>query len=401
MLRQSILNNVRRREAELLLFCARTVIDAETAARIKALLGEDIDWEYLFRVALRNTMVPLLYEGLNAVSPAAIPAPMLAQLRPHYQANAWRNLYLARELIALLIEFERHGIRAVPYKGVALAAYAYGKLALRQFGDLDILVRKQDFSKVSHVLDLLGYQNQLTIAEQESYLKYHYHFTFLRPADRVSLEIHWAFTGLCTPFQFEIKNLWERLEPISLMGTTIGSFCLEDHLLILCMHGAKDYWQRLLWVCDLAELIRTHQVDWERVLAQATKLGATRKLFLGLYLAHDLLGTALPMNIMQRIQTTAAMRTIALKVEEGFFSEVYNLRPVDKRAFHSIMRERTRDRVVYWSYCSRKALLPNETDRTFLPLPRLLSPFYLILRPFRLVRQHGLKPAKYWALFRR
>jgi hypothetical protein len=54
------------------------------------------------------------------------------------------------------------------------------------------------------------------------------------------------------------KSLWERLEPIDLVGTAVLGLPLEDVLLFLCLHGFKHGWERVGWICDVTELLRVH-----------------------------------------------------------------------------------------------------------------------------------------------
>jgi Uncharacterised nucleotidyltransferase len=81
----------------------------------------------------------------------------LTALRHHFQVNALRNVFLAGTLLKLLRLLEAHGIAALPYKGPVLAALAYGNVAFRQFGDLDLLVRPQDADRAKALLWAQGY----------------------------------------------------------------------------------------------------------------------------------------------------------------------------------------------------------------------------------------------------
>lgn len=151
---------------------------------------------------------------------------------------------------------------------------------------------------------------------------------------------------------------------MALAGETVLSFHPEDLLLILCVHGAKHYWARLNWICDIAELIRGHQgIHWERVMEQAVRLRSERILFLGLLLAGNLLGAALPENILQR--------------------DAFSLR----------MREWLWDRVRYLLHRLPEYLYtvvtPNTRDQAMLVLPLSLSFLYYLLRPSRLLRDYG------------
>jgi len=73
---------------------------------------------------------------------------------------------------------------------------------------------------------------------------------------------------------------------------------------MLCVHGTKHFWDRLAWIVDVAELITAQPVDWEESLQIAAGMKSTRVLLLGLYLAHEWLGAALPQPVLERAQRT-------------------------------------------------------------------------------------------------
>ena len=184
---------ITRPEHELLLCCARARLNAETIARIRALLQIDVDWAYLLQTAQSHGMMPLLYWHLNSTCPESIPKDALDQLRDHFHATAQRNLFLTGELLMLLKLFEAHGIQAVPYKGPALGAAAYGNLSLRQFRDLDILVRKRDVLSAKDLLIAHGYRPSVhvTQAQEAAYLRSQYEYEFLREDGKV-VAVSWS-----------------------------------------------------------------------------------------------------------------------------------------------------------------------------------------------------------------
>src|SRR5690349_4530679 len=86
-------------EAQLLLCCARTLMDTANAERIVALLQDKIDWSYLLQIAFRHDLTPLLNRSLEAVCPAAVPETARTALKEQVRADAQRNLLLTKELL--------------------------------------------------------------------------------------------------------------------------------------------------------------------------------------------------------------------------------------------------------------------------------------------------------------
>jgi hypothetical protein len=72
---------------------------------------------------------------------------------------------------------------------------------------------------------------------------------------------------------------------------------------ILCVHGTKHVWERLGWICDVAELIRAHPaMDWQRVMALAKSSKSLRMVQLGLFLAHTVLQAELPEHVWKKLK---------------------------------------------------------------------------------------------------
>ncbi len=341
-----------RPEIELLLCCVRPQVDDAISERIKSLVKENIDWQYLIQIAHGHGVIPLVYTRLNAVCPKALPDSALNQLRSLFGAIAGRNLFLTGELIKLLELLKEQGIIAVPYKGPVLATLIYGDVALRQFGDLDIIVEVQDIFAVKKLLLDQGYRPnfEMTHAEEIAYLqaKTEHTYDFIHDDKGIFLEIHWRIAPkYITPI--EPKHLWQDLEPFSLAGTTISYLPLEDWLPILCVHGSRHMWERLSWLCDIATLLHKHpDLNWEKVFKQASTFGCRRILFLGLFLAHDLLGVVLPTEIWQQVKAEPMVSAIAPRVYNQLFDQVRTSdRFLGRTLYHIQVRERLQDKVLY------------------------------------------------------
>lgn len=380
-----------RPEVKLLLCCARTGMDPENYERMRALLGEELDWFYLLRAALRHGMTPLLYWHLRALCPEAVPQQTLDYLTNYFHANARRNLFRSAKLHRILKLFETRGIDVVPFKGPVLAASLYGNLALRNFDDLDLLVKKSDVPAARELLMSLEYrpQLQLTGPQERSFRESQCQYLFENDETGVSVELHWAIAPKFFSFPLKAETLWQHLGRDSLGGSTILTLSPEDLLLVLCVHGAKHLWDRLAWICDVAELVRSQtRLDWDLVTGQALRLGSARILFLGLYLANKLLETPLPKEISKRVQADLSV----IKLADQVCSRLSNgsaARPgvAESWLFHLRVRERFRDRVRYSFFYT---VIPTAGDWALFSPPRSLSFLNYLLRPIRVLGKYGL-----------
>ena len=378
-----------RPELELLLCSARVSCDPVTGARIRDLVRGSLDWAELLALADRQASTPLLYWTLSGVCPNEVPPGHLQRLRERFEANATSNLRLTSELLRLLKGLEVDGVVAIPFRGPALAAGAYGNLALRAFSDLDILVRPADVPSAQATLVRHGYAARLELAGARATVARYLgqEATFTRRDGAVTVELHWDVAPWFFACPLDLGGMFARREPLALGGRIVANLAAEDLLLVLCVHASKHLWGRLQWIGDVAELVRVRPgLDWNRVRDHARRSGTLRMLRLGLRLARDLLGAGLPEAMDAEVGRDSASAALAAQVVERLLEEPFTpATGFDELRFHLRGRERLRDRV---RYCLRLPLTPSERDWAGTPgSARWLTA--LARRPLRLLRERG------------
>ena len=118
--------------------------------------------------------------------------------------------------------FHTHQVSAISYKGPALAASAYGDLSLRQFVDLDLIVRKRDVLRVKELLVTRGWQPEFELneAQEAAFLDHYYDYGFSNERGGL-VEIHWELTEGYFNVPIDAERLWERLVPITIAGRRV------------------------------------------------------------------------------------------------------------------------------------------------------------------------------------
>ena len=387
-------------ENQLLLCCARTQLDDAAKTRARQLIGKDLDWSYLLEAATAHGVGPLLYTSLRAIGKDVLPSGIQASLRNHTQQVFVHSSLLTLELLDVLAAFEAHDLPAIPYKGPVLAASAYGSLALRPFGDVDIWVHRKDMTRGKEILLSLGYcpGQPERVRDEATYLRTHHDYVFIKKSkdNEIPLELQWGVTEASFSFPIEFQPLWDRRRTVFLLGRTTPDLSVEDTLLILCVHGAKHGWNRLIWVCDIAELLRANShIDWNWLIEHAEKLGGRRMLLFGLHLASTLLDTSLPEKIELQVRADRTIDILGRQVSEELLRGAYEPSGIlEERPFlYMKLREHWRDRwQLFLHYCPEyfaRMVTPNALDHVFLPLPNALSSLYYVVRPLRLMSSYA------------
>jgi Uncharacterised nucleotidyltransferase len=370
-------------EEELLLCCARTHLEPHTVARIHALLEEDLDWNRLVSLARKHMTVQLLYWHLTKTAPNAVPAEIIEELRADFHRNLQASLFLTGELRGLLRLFDTNNIPVIPLKGPVLAQQIYKNVALRAFKDLDILIRKQDFVRAKEALAGMGYVPPRPWGVREELHLRSGEYVFVKSAyRRFFIDVHYELAR-GTLFRFPgVVELLENASVASVLGEKARTLSSEDLLLYSCVHLAKHAGKRLLWCCDIAEIIRTFRdLDWDLAIEKAQKANSKRALFSSLLLASDLLEAPLPQRILDIAKHDACAGVLADHVESQLFKETRGSAGVENIYCLFMARERIRDKI---RVLLSVALMPTPSDYDALPLPAPLVGLYYIIRAVRL-----------------
>jgi len=374
-----------RDEDRLLISCASTRPDSEIKSRVNDLLNRGLDWSRVIEAALQHGVLPLLYRRLHSIGPDRVPGDKWSELQRHFLANSARNHFLTRELIKLLTLLDSHGIAAVPLKGPVLAGLAYADVALRQFEDLDILVLKSHALQARELLYSSDYADEFRARPDaaKALLAYQQHVSLLSPAHGATVELHWSLEHGQNWTRFSNTDVWERLTSLDLDGSAVRTLSLSDQILYLCVHGASHCWDRLIWICDVARLLRySDELDWDFLIAQATNLNRKRMLLVGLSLAHNLLGGKVPQEIVRMVNASPNVAALMKSVRDNLFKSNLDRPGLGATfVFRFAVRESIVDKI---RFGLRRLMIPDAIDLNFVSLPLGLCFLYFLIRPIRL-----------------
>jgi len=278
-----------------------------------------------------------------------------------------------------------HSIENALFKGPLLSELAYGEVSLRQAGDIDLLIHREDFKRTKELLASLGYQMhpQLTPAQQASHLAFHCEIQFVRDDWFTVVDLHWGLSPRSFVFGLTEDEVMSRLQTVSFAGAETKTFSTEDLILYQAMHGAKHLWRRLEWIASLAELVLTLEASsWSEVVERTIKARATRILALGLRLAENL-GVDLPAQVIKTLDSEDQMKRFANKIWNEMFSARTWADSTETNIFNMKIMDRRRDAL---ASMFRAIFVPTLSDWEALSLPTAMHPLYYAIRPMRLTK---------------
>jgi hypothetical protein len=359
---------------------------------------ENVSWGQLCDAALRHGVGPLLYAELKERDLDDILDPPLRSLEGQYFASLARNTLIYHELGAILELLQNEGLQVILLKGAALAGTVYPRIALRPMSDVDLLIRVPDLPRVQEMLIARGYVFSADRA-REFDRRFGGGKTSIRQIPYpMSIDLHWHLLEWPPGQQAVLLTEWLWSSALERTVCDIPALVLspEAQVLHLTSHLSKHRWQRLLWFYDVAQVLQCYEeeLDWDLILAKATKFEILKALRVTLAKAVELLAPPLPPGILERLE-----------------SESVGLR--EKAAF-ALLTARDKHAVILLSVISKDSLLDKAkflgtvafpsaeymaeryqlSDRRKLPLYyayRLGSWFYFLLRSLFSVLSQALE----------
>ena len=366
--------------------CARAFLSPSEVAPLKTALAQPLDWDALQRMADDHSVMPLVAYVVCRHAGDLVPPNILQRFRERFIRITQDSLAGAQEWQRVLRALGEAGVPVISFKGPALALTAYRNLALREFHDLDLMVRSEDVLRVRDVLVGDGYslgspllrQTDAALVRSSNRQVY-----FTNKERGTSVDLHWGALHEMFSFQLDADQLWQAAYVERQEGMSFLSLSPEHLLLYLCAHGAKHCWRNLCWLCDIACHIQAHpRMDWDACtrLAELTSCGLLLKH--ALLLSEQVLGLQLPERIKHYADDGRA-RVLAETARAFLFREHGDhpgyLRPLQ---YHLAFAKGWRDGA---SLVFARVFVPAEPDWHRVRLPRPLYFLYYLVRPIRFV----------------
>ncbi len=303
------------------------------------------------------------------------------------RAQNFVTLRMTAELFRVLDQFASVGIGVLVVKGPVLAVRAYGDPAMRSYGDLDLLVRQRDIRRATELLLAAGYRAAVPLAAIDAG-KIPGQYLFSRADSNLLVELHNDLTLRYFPRRLPLETWFARQVYVQLDSREAPALSVEDELVLICVHGAKHLWERLMWIADVAALVsRQANLDWERAAFSAKEVGAGRMLHVGLGLSATLLKLRLPDHVTAKVRSDKVAASLTRQILRWLPAAGYAPPGLFERAaFRMRMHAGLLSAPAYFM---RLMLSPTEEDWGAAAEESQHVLLGVIRRPFRLARKYG------------
>jgi hypothetical protein len=350
-------------------------------------LTANLDWNLTLELAEEHSVLGVVTARLKDNGHLGVPADAWQKLQGKMRTQQLFTLSMTAELFRILDALGQAGIETILVKGPVASFLAYGDPAVRSYVDLDLIVRDTAILPASRILTALGFEADVPEAAILAG-KIPGEYLFRRAGTQQIVELHTEKTFRYYPRPMRIEDLFARQRRVPLEGREVPALCLEDEMVLNCIHGAKHFWERLMWPADIAAIVARHpEIAWERVRQGARDVGAGRMVHVGLLLSESLLEVPVPAEMAANTNADSAARDLVRQVEGWLPTAGYAPPPLIQRAM--FRQKMGGGGLRGTAYLVRLSFSPTEEDWREGDEERGSRLWEAIKRPFRLLRKYG------------
>ena len=355
-------------------------------AKISTLMSDISDAESLVSLAEAHGVVGHLATAFACLSGPQIRSSCMDSLRVRHRAHALSSLAMAAELFRILEILQKSGIECVVVKGPVLSLRAYGDPSARQYADLDLLLHQRDIPRAAEIMVDTGYDSRIS-AEAVRSGKIPGEYRFRAPGSKIICELHTERTLRYFPSPLPIEKYFQRNTSLSFDGRVVPALSSEDEFALISVHGATHFWERLMWISDVAAMVHNHpELDWEAIGRSAAEVGAERMVRLALLLARHFLRVPVPTEMKKAVEADSTCIKLVRSIETWLPCAGYATPAIAQRALFRFRMPG--DISAGAAYLARLSLSTTEEDWSTETAGPRSSLGEILCRPLRLAKKY-------------
>ncbi|HID95363.1 MAG TPA: hypothetical protein EYP53_04810, partial [Candidatus Latescibacteria bacterium] len=220
-------------EEKLIICLSRKVLDGEWTREARTLLGRDLNWRYVKRRADEGGVSGLLWRNLKLLrADSPIPSNILKAFKVSYCRNLMGYAASVEVLRDVLAGLTLADIPVLLLRGISLIKTVYGDEGLRDFSDVDLLLRGVDLPRTGEILRSLGFSSPreypLLFCKDDLWLDLH-----LDLAD--TTRIRSRRLGA----RFDHEAIWKEATSIDVASSRVFILSPWDQIIFLSFHALK------------------------------------------------------------------------------------------------------------------------------------------------------------------
>jgi hypothetical protein len=268
---------------------------------------KNVDWYLVFRMALKNKILPLVWHNLSKfdlIQP--IPARLQKVIKFYCLGTAERNNVFMTEMAKIMAAMAGSQIMCVPVKGAYLIPNVYKDYSIRTVNDIDCLIRHADAVYIRDLMNSLGYiegeydkkSKSIIPLKRAKSILWTTRLNNLMPFVKVTESQYAEFIPFDFSFSLDFSRFTEAVDIIVERSVVSGNMrCLKpgDFFIHQCCHHYKEA-TNVSWInigsdlnlikfCDVREYVKNvmQESDLDEMIKTAKEFKVEKAVYFVLY----------------------------------------------------------------------------------------------------------------------
>lgn len=294
-------------EDQIIVSCIKIHPTPEELEQIDKLILQVQDWNYLITTIIDRGIGPLLYKKLPLLTNSSqMPEAVRTKLQQAYYRTFSRSTILYEHFRKIAEAFTSQDIQIIALKGVYLSERLYQDIGLRQFSDIDLLVKEDDASSCLAILAEMGYKPDTNGKLSRIILsQLNRDFVHYPPmiGYGVSIEIHIKLHQDKEKYKVKVDELWKNAIPATVNGVQVSALHIYDLLIHLCLHLDKHFKVgHVQFTCfnDITNLLErvSGTIDWNAFTEVCQIYNCENIVFKYIVMTHNYMHATVPIEII-------------------------------------------------------------------------------------------------------
>jgi len=312
-------------EYKFLISISRKTLDDDRSDYIRYYMKKGGQWNYIYQKAVLEGVSGLLFYHLKRLDLLNnLPVLFRKELETEYKTILKINLDYMAYLLNIEEILKANNIHAMVLQGLSVLKI-YGDPGLRPMSDVDILVKPEHKKIILNSLKKSGFYNPYPhepdlLIKSNMLLDIHTHPLNI---DRIRARKYF--------FPEDITGFWERASSFSGADKLLLCMDIYDSFLCLSAHALKHCYSKLIWLCDLNELLQEILKDkkgWNNIIRRTEVCRQERVLVYSLMMLEQVYGFNVPMKVKKKLdfsRTNIVEKRIICLISEGVKFEIVSV----------------------------------------------------------------------------
>ena len=300
---------------KLILLTSKLNTTAADIAEIDNCLLQIVDWEaFAIQVIKRGVSGFVVKKMPLLKNKNCIPNKIFLQIEQTYLFTMNRSLLLFGHFSNVVNALQRADIEVVALKGVYLSEHLYTEIGLRQFSDIDLLIRPDKTLEAVEILQSMGYKYKEAVPVSE-YIRQKSDYVHLPPMilNGVSIELHVKLHRGGEKYEINVERVFATKIPALINGNQVFALDTMHQLIHVAVHAHKHFEEgnvNFSSFLDLANLVDTVPDDFYSKSFEklCDVYGVTEIVFRYLLLVHEFFRLdKIPVDILDKYSNCVAV----------------------------------------------------------------------------------------------